>query len=56
MSATSLGDLVEVVRTVGRERAQIMDKAKEALRKGDDATAVELLRGLLGVEPPPIGQ
>jgi len=56
MSGSSLGDLVDVVRTVGRERAQTMEKAKEALRKGDEAGAVEIFRRLLGVEPPCVGQ
>ena len=56
MRTTSLGDLVEVVRSVGRERAQILERAKDALTKGDEAGAIELFRQLLGVESPSVGQ
>jgi hypothetical protein len=55
MHATSLGDLVEVVRSIGRERAQILERAKDALTKGDEAGAIELFRELLGVESPSVG-
>ena len=56
MRTTSLGDLVDVVRSVGRERAQILERAKDALKRGDEAGAVELFRKLLGVEAPSVGQ
>ena len=55
MRTTSLGDLVDVVRSVGRERAQILERAKDALTKGDEAGAIELFRELLGVQSPSVG-